>query len=83
MISHFFNLKVLENILTRKEREFLLRKHEIIDASVKLFASKGFNHTTLDEIAALSEFGKGIIISAVKKKFILQLWKTLVKILNK
>ncbi len=68
MISHFFNLKVLENILTRKEREFLLRKHEIIDASVKLFASKGFNHTTLDEIAALSEFGKGTIYNYFSSK---------------
>jgi len=54
--------------LTRKERERLFRKQEIIDASVILFASKGFNNTTLDEIAASSEFGKGTIYNYFNSK---------------
>ncbi len=54
--------------MTRKERERLFRKQEIIDASVKLFASKGFNNTTLDEIAASSEFGKGTIYNYFSSK---------------
>jgi len=54
--------------LTRKERERLIRKQEIIDASVKLFAGKGFNNTTLDDIAALSEFGKGTIYNYFSSK---------------
>jgi len=54
--------------LTRKERERLFRKQEIIDASVKLFAGKGFNNTTLDEIAASSEFGKGTIYNYFSSK---------------
>ncbi|MBT8386898.1 MAG: TetR/AcrR family transcriptional regulator [Ignavibacteria bacterium] len=55
-------------MLTRKERERLIRKQEIIDASVKLFAGKGFNNTTLDDIAALSEFGKGTIYNYFSSK---------------
>ena len=54
--------------MTRKERERLFRKQEIIDASVKLFAGKGFNNTTLDEIAASSEFGKGTIYNYFSSK---------------
>ena len=54
--------------MTRKERERLFRKQEIIDASVKLFAGKGFNNTTLDEIAASSEFGKGTIYNYFNSK---------------
>jgi AcrR family transcriptional regulator len=68
MISHFLNLRVKDNILTRKERERLFRKQEIIDASVKLFAGKGFNNTTLDDIAASSEFGKGTIYNYFSSK---------------
>ena len=54
--------------MTRRERERLIRKQEIIDASVKLFAGKGFNNTTLDDIAASSEFGKGTIYNYFKSK---------------
>ena len=54
--------------MTRKERERLIRKQEIIDASVKLFAGKGFNNTTLDDIAASSEFGKGTIYNYFSSK---------------
>jgi len=54
--------------LTRKERERLTRKQEIIDASVKLFADKGFNNATLDDIAASSEFGKGTIYNYFSSK---------------
>ena len=54
--------------MTRKERERLTRKQEIIDASVKLFADKGFNNATLDDIAASSEFGKGTIYNYFSSK---------------
>ena len=54
--------------MTRIERERLIRKQEIIDASVKLFAGKGFNNTTLDDIAASSEFGKGTIYNYFSSK---------------
>jgi AcrR family transcriptional regulator len=46
---------------TRKERERIFRRKEIMEASANLFAEKGFNSTTLEEIAELSEFGKGTL----------------------
>jgi AcrR family transcriptional regulator len=48
-------------IISRKERERNFRRKEIMDAAGNLFASKGFNSTTLEEIAELSEFGKGTL----------------------
>lgn len=54
--------------LTRKERERLFRRNEILDAAVKLFAEKGFDHTTLDEIAEASEFGKGTLYNYFQNK---------------
>lgn len=50
-----------EEKLTRKERERLFRRKEIMLASIPLFAEKGFMNTTLDEIAEAAEFGKGTL----------------------
>jgi len=44
--------------LSRKERERLARELEIIAAAKKLFAAKGFDNTTMDEIAKAAEFTK-------------------------
>ncbi len=54
--------------MNRKEREKLLRRQEIIDAAVKIFAKKGYKATTLDEIAVESEFGKGTIYNYFSSK---------------
>ena len=56
------------NKIGRKERERLFRKQEIISAAIKLFAKKGYEHTTLDEIAEASEFGKGTIYNYFQSK---------------
>lgn len=61
-------MAVTSNKITRKERERLFRKTEIINASVKLFAEKGFAATTLDEIAVAAEFGKGTIYNYFSSK---------------
>ena len=42
--------------LSRKERERLARESEIIAAAEKLFIAKGFESTTMDEIAEAAEF---------------------------
>lgn len=54
--------------MSRKEREKLLRKKEIINAALKLFSVKGYKATTLDEIAEVSEFGKGTIYNYFSSK---------------
>ena len=54
--------------LSRKARERLFKRREIISASVDLFAQKGFKVTTLDDIAEKSEFGKGTIYNYFANK---------------
>jgi AcrR family transcriptional regulator len=45
----------------RKEREFNLRRMEILEAAVKVFAAKGFYTATVAEIAAASGFAIGTL----------------------
>lgn len=47
--------------LSRRERERLLRRREILDAAQAVFAEKGYTNATLDEIAQRAEFGKGTL----------------------
>lgn len=64
MQNEIFN----EENLSRKEREKLFRKQEILSAAIKVFAKKGFEHSTMDEIAELAEFGKGTIYNYFENK---------------
>lgn len=45
--------------LPRKEREHLVRRREILLAARKIFAEKGYEPATVEEIAAEAEFTKG------------------------
>ena len=54
--------------LPRKEREKLLRRQAILDAASRIFAEKGFERATLDEIAEAAEFGKGTIYNYFSSK---------------
>jgi len=50
-----------EEVITRRERERLMHRKEIMDAAVEVFSKKGFFNATLDEIAQKAEFSKGTI----------------------
>lgn len=54
--------------MTRKERERETRRREIIDAAEELFATRGFENTTMEEIAEKAEFGKPTLYSYFKGK---------------
>lgn len=54
--------------LQRKERERLAKRAEIISAARKVFATKGYEHATLDEIAELAEFAKGTLYNYFDSK---------------
>jgi AcrR family transcriptional regulator len=54
--------------MTRKEREREFKKKEILSAAVKLFAEKGYEYTTLDDIAEAAEFGKGTLYNYFQNK---------------
>ncbi len=52
----------------RKEREFNLRRAEILEQAEKIFAAKGFHNTTVAEIAAASEFAVGTLYQFFESK---------------
>jgi AcrR family transcriptional regulator len=54
--------------LPRRERERLMRRKEIIDAAREVFARKGFNEATLDDVAERAEFGKGTLYNYFPNK---------------
>lgn len=55
-------------VSTRRQREQQLRRESIVEAAWKLFERNGFEQTTVDQIAALAELGKGTIYSYFKSK---------------
>lgn len=55
-------------VSSRRQREQQLRRETIIEAAWKLFEQNGFEQTTVDQIAALAELGKGTIYSYFKSK---------------
>jgi AcrR family transcriptional regulator len=57
-----------ERKLTRKERERLSRRNDIIQAARHIFAKRGYQDATLEEIAGTAEFGKGTIYNYFKSK---------------
>lgn len=46
---------------SRKEREQERKRNEILDAAERLFFSKGYEETSINEIAAEAEFAKGTL----------------------
>lgn len=48
-------------LLSRKEREKLSRRHAMLEAAAAVFAEKGFDAASIDEIAQRAEFGKGTL----------------------
>ncbi len=52
----------------RKKREKRKRRDDIIDAAEKVFFSKGFESTTMDDIAVQSELSKGTLYLYFKSK---------------
>ena len=55
-------------ITKRKQRDRLIRQRDILSSAEKLFASKGFHATTIDEIAEKSGYGVGTIYLYFKDK---------------
>jgi AcrR family transcriptional regulator len=54
--------------ISRKEREYLTHREEILSAAGKVFAAKGFFPTTMSDIAREAEFGTGTLYKYFKSK---------------
>jgi len=78
--------------LTRKQREFLRHRKEIMQTALSLFSQKGFANVSMQEIALKSEFAVGTLYkffstkealySEVFKEKVFELHSILVKALN-
>jgi AcrR family transcriptional regulator len=54
--------------LSRREREKLRQREEMLDAAVQLFSEKGFHNVSMHEIARKSEFAIGTLYKFFKNK---------------
>jgi TetR/AcrR family transcriptional regulator len=54
--------------LTRKERERLQRRNEILDIALKLFSEQGFRNVSMQQIAEASEFAVGTLYNFFESK---------------
>ena len=50
-----------EETLSRRDREKLAHRQDIMDAATRIFAEKGYSNATLEEIAQEAEFSKGTL----------------------
>ena len=55
-------------VLSRKDREKIRHKNDIIKSAQKIFAQKSYEKVTLDEIAEEAEYGKGTIYNYFEGK---------------
>lgn len=62
--------------LSRKERERLKHKREIMDAALRLFSEKGYHNVSMEEIAKEAEFSVGTLYNFFKSKE--ELYKNLI-----
>ncbi len=56
---------------TRKERDYLRHKSEIIETAEELFAEEGYYNVTMEMIAEKSEYSKGSLYNYFKSKEVL------------
>ena len=54
--------------LTRREREKLARRNEILKIALELFSQKGFHNVSMQEIAQKAEFAVGTLYNFFKDK---------------
>lgn len=57
-----------ENKLSRKQREHLEHKQEILETALKLFSERGFHSVSMQQIAEASEFAVGSLYNFFESK---------------
>jgi len=63
-----YNFYETDSEESRKDREKLFKKNEILNAAVVVFSVKGFSKATLEEIAEKSQFGKATLYNYFTSK---------------
>ena len=54
--------------LSRKQRERLRHRQEILDMALKLFSERGFHNVSMQQIAEASEFAVGTLYNFFQSK---------------
>jgi len=67
-LNNKMKVHITVNAKSRKGREYLFRRGEILKSAEKLFAEKGFHGTTMLDLAKLSEFSVGTLYNFFKTK---------------
>ena len=57
-----------EEKLTRREREKLMHRNQMLDAALNLFSERGYHNVSMQEIAERSEFAIGTLYKFFKNK---------------
>ena len=57
-----------KNQMTRREKEKIRHKNEILVQALKLFSNKGYHNVSMQEIAEASEFGVGTLYKFFESK---------------
>ena len=57
-----------ETKLSRKQREHLEHKQEILETAIQLFSERGFHNVSMQEIAEKSEFSVGTLYNFFERK---------------
>jgi TetR/AcrR family transcriptional regulator len=68
MVHFIWRNVMTTEILTRKQKEFLRHKEEIMQTALALFSEKGFNNVSMQEIAVKSEFAVGTLYKFFQTK---------------
>jgi AcrR family transcriptional regulator len=71
--------------LSRKEREKLLHREEILESALRLFSNKGFHNVSMQDIANESEFGVGTLYNFFdsKEQLFIELMKVSIEKIGK
>ena len=60
--------KEMEEKLSRKEREYVRHRQEILETALELFSEKGFHNVSMQEIAQKAEFAVGTMYKFFENK---------------
>lgn len=59
---------MVDKKLSRREKEMLMRRQEILNAALELFSQKGYHNVSMQEVAERAEFAIGTLYKFFKNK---------------
>lgn len=66
--SHIYRFKVKLEANSRRDKKKIERKHQILDAASNLFKEKGYDQTSVDDIAKQADIARGTVFYNFESK---------------